>query len=94
MIDQLPGDPNLPPGCSNRDIDRRFGFPECQCCGTELEFMGVEDFYCPKCEPRCPDCGEEVAAIGKCCQCAIEEERDREEARSFYKLRIRRERGE
>lgn len=40
MID-LPGDPNLPPGCTNADIDRAFESPddfECECeeCGCPL----------------------------------------------------------
>ena len=41
MSNKLPGDPNLPPGCSNADIERNAGGnvdEENQCCecGEEL----------------------------------------------------------
>lgn len=51
VIDQLPGDPNLPPGCSNRDIDRRFREPKptyCEECGRTF-VGGLWDDLCPDC---------------------------------------------
>jgi len=33
----LPGDPSLPPGCTMRQIDERFGNPRCVSCEAEIE---------------------------------------------------------
>lgn len=43
---------NLPPGCTNVDIDRAAGVGVvCECCGRD-----VDDCICPEC-PQCKEAG-------------------------------------
>lgn len=70
----LPGDPGLPPGCSERHIELRMGAdayacPECDgtgeinvsaCCDVPLHGEYQDDLICPKCNQGCerPECDE------------------------------------
>lgn len=53
-MNQLPGDPNLPPGCTNADIDRRFGGAPVQICVTCGKPFEPEDD-----DEECPECRKE-----------------------------------
>ena len=51
-MNNLPGDPGLPPGVTSKDIDERFGDPEserCIVCGAVADLEGG----------RCARCVEE-----------------------------------
>lgn len=44
---------NLPPGCSNRDIENSFGIEgPCECCGKD-----IDNCICPEC-PVCSTFGD------------------------------------
>lgn len=62
----LPGDPGLPPGCSEWMIEERFGgsdpCPECDdtrelnesdCCGAALHGDYQDQLICPRCNESC-----------------------------------------
>lgn len=47
---------NYPPGCSEREINERFGPPRCTECRTEIEddddAFDHDDGRCPACRPE------------------------------------------
>ena len=74
-MSRLPGDPNLPPGCSNAEIERRFGdhrqsenhCPECGDDFTDDDEPSKHEGLCDTCYFACPQCGTEVDHDTKVC---------------------------
>lgn len=51
-MNDLPGDPTLPPGCSSRDLELAAGAVRiCRQCGRDFEPRsdGIDSDLCPRC---------------------------------------------
>ena len=55
-MSDLPGDPNLPPGCTRAEIYRNEGLKRCR-CGRWYDPDEGED--CPRCIARADEASEE-----------------------------------